>query len=56
LNVWDELAPVDRVAEGLWQTINGKDEGGLAAHQEWLALRQSRAAARRESAREARNT
>ena len=38
MSVWDELAPVDRVAEALWQTVNGKDDEGLAAHKEWQAL------------------
>ena len=31
---------VERVAEGLWQTINGIDGIGLAAHKAWLAVPQ----------------
>jgi hypothetical protein len=38
MSVWDDLAPVDRVAEGLWQTVNAIDGEGLAAHKAWLAL------------------
>ena len=29
---------IDRVAEGLWQTITGTDDRGLDAYRAWLAL------------------
>jgi hypothetical protein len=35
---WEDLAPVERVAEGLWQTVRGIDGGGVASHKAWLAL------------------
>jgi hypothetical protein len=34
----DMLVPVERVAEGLWQTINGIDDEGIAAHYAWVGL------------------
>ena len=34
----DILVPVERVAEGLWQTINGIDDEGIAAHYAWVGL------------------
>jgi hypothetical protein len=34
----DDLTLVDRVAEGLWQTINRIDGEGLKAHQVWLGV------------------
>jgi hypothetical protein len=33
-----DLVQVERVAEGLWQMVNGIVGGGLEAHQAWLAL------------------
>jgi hypothetical protein len=36
----NELFSTERVAEGLWQTMNGVDDGALDSHKIWLALPQ----------------
>jgi hypothetical protein len=37
MSEWEDLAPADRVAEGLWHTAKGVDGEGIAAHKAWLA-------------------
>jgi hypothetical protein len=37
----DDLISAERVAEGLWQTINGLTDLPKEAHAEWLALPES---------------
>lgn len=38
MTAWEDLAPVDRIAEGLWQSQNGIGGGAIATHKAWLAL------------------